>query len=125
MRILSLGFMAFLLLTSETHGQESKSGDFKKTILELRRDGTGKFICWLGPHGWAWRDRLKFQWTIINDSLKVKWIDDKPEQMMFSGVVRGKRLLSYSGGPFRIIGTYYLVTKNREKAIEKLKEDGE
>lgn len=134
MKILSFGFIAFLFLTSETHGQDidsslvyggSKRGDFKKTLLELRGDGTGKFICWLGPHGWAWRDRLKFQWTISNDSLSIKWIDDRPGQMMFSGVVRGKRLLSYSGGPFRIFGTYYLVTKNRQKAIKKLREDGE
>jgi protein TonB len=103
----------------------SKRGDFKRAILELRRDGTGKYICWLGPHGWAWRDRLRFQWEINNDSLRVKLIDDKSNRLLFSGVIKGKRLLSYSDGPFGIIGTYYLVTRNREKAIEKLKEDGE
>lgn len=57
MKILSFGFIAFLFLTSETHGQDidsslvyggSKRGDFKKTLLELRETGLASLYVGLG-----------------------------------------------------------------------------
>ncbi len=100
----------------------AKKTDFNKTLIELNNDGTGKYLCWLGEHGWAWRETYKFQWIVKNDSLKVKIQGSNNELTI--GLLKKDKILTKDKGSFSIQDKYVLITKDKdkEKAKEKLKE---
>ena len=126
----TLIFSGVIILTLTTvYGQDNdpsrifggtKKNDFNKTLIELNNDGTGKYLCWLGEHGWAWREAYKFQWTVKNDSIKIKIQGDSNDS--FIGLLKKDKILTKNKGPFSIQDKYVLITKDKEKAKEKLKE---
>ena len=127
MKLLILSGLIVLTLTGYGQGNDpsrifggTKKPDFGKTLIELDNDGTGKHLCWLGEHGWAWREAYKFHWTVKNDSLKVKIPGNNNES--FIGVIKKDKISTKNKGPFSIQDKYVLITIEKEKAKEKSKE---